>query len=85
MPVATITGLLISLLATACVQTAVLAPSVLAASSPSRTGTLPAKRNKRTKLGEWQGKRRLPVQKRGDPSSQYMLPPNLGIGIGVGM
>ena len=85
MHVATVTCLLISLLTTACVQTAVLAPLVFAASSPSRVGTIAGKRNKRTKPGEWQGKRRLPAQKRADPPRQYMLPPNLGIGIGIGM
>ena len=85
MRVAPVTSLLICLVgAAASGQTDRAAPSALAASSPSTAVVLAYKRDKRTKHREWRMKRHLQAQRKGG-SSKYTLPPNLGIGIGIGM
>ena len=85
MRVAPVTSLLICLVGTAASgQTDRAAPSALAASSPSTAVVLTYKRDKRTKHREWRMKRHLQAQRKGG-SSKYALPPNLGIGIGIGM
>ena len=85
MRVAPVTSLLICLVGTAAAgQTDRAAPLALAASSPSTAVVLTYKRDKRTKHREWRMKRHLQAQRKGG-SSKYTLPPNLGIGIGIGM
>jgi hypothetical protein len=85
MRVAPVISLLICLVGTAAFgQTDRAAPSALAASSPSTAVVLTCKRDKRTKHREWRMKRHLQAQRKGG-SSEYTLPPNLGIGIGLGM
>jgi hypothetical protein len=85
MRVAPVISLLICLVGTAASgQTDRAAPSALAASSPSTAVVLTYKRDKRTKHREWRMKRHLRAQRKGG-SSDYTLPPNLGIGIGIGM
>lgn len=85
MRVAPVTSLLICLVGTAAAgQTDRAAPSALAASSPSTAVVLTYKRDKRTKHREWRMKRHLQAKRKGG-SSKYTLPPNLGIGIGIGM
>jgi hypothetical protein len=85
MRVAPVTSLLICLVGTAAIgQTDRAAPSALAASSPSTAVVRTYKRDKRTKHREWRMKRHLQAQRKGG-SSNYTLPPNLGIGIGIGM
>jgi hypothetical protein len=85
MRVAPVASLVICLVGTAAFgQTDRAAPSALAASSPSTAVVLTYKRDKRTKHREWRMKRYLQAQRKGG-SSKYTLPPNLGIGIGIGM